>query len=105
MTDSGRYAAAFVVAVAVAGAAAQAPAPVAPAGAQLAIASPDDDAYLSGPVVLRAEVRPDDAASAVSFFVDGRQVCVVTKRPYECEYDAGPTVSAHTIRIVATLEA
>lgn len=80
---------------------AQAPAP----DAKLMILSPSENAYLSGPTVMRAAVVPIDAASAVSFFVDGRQVCVVTTVPYDCEWDAGRTVLAHQIRVVATLAA
>jgi len=78
-------------------------APTAPA--QLAIIVPADGAYVSGKTVLRAALDPVAAASAVSFFVDGRQLCVVTIPPLECEWDAGPTVAEHQIRVVATLAA
>ncbi len=71
----------------------------------LAIVAPSEDAYLSGPTLLRARMTPANAASAVTFFVDGRQVCALTREPFECEWDAGPSVSEHQIRAVATLAA
>jgi Ca-activated chloride channel homolog len=75
----------------------------APNTAQITILSPTADAYLSGPTLLRARVDPPSAAAAVSFFVDGRQVCVLVAAPYECDWDAGSTVSEHQVRAVATL--
>ena len=77
----------------------------APPPPQLTILSPADQAYVSGPTVLRAAVDPVDAASAIVFFVDGRQICVVTSAPFECEWDAGRSVAVHQMRIVATLVA
>jgi VWFA-related protein len=71
----------------------------------LAIVAPSEDAYLSGPTMLRARLTPANAASAVTFFVDGRQVCALTREPFECEWDAGPSVAEHQIRAVATLAA
>jgi VWFA-related protein len=74
-----------------------------PAQAKLTIVSPVDGAYASGVQMLRATLDPPTAASAVSFFVDGRQVCVVAAAPFECEWDAGRTVNEHQVRVVATL--
>jgi len=71
----------------------------------LSILAPAEDAYLSGPTTLRARVLPGNAASGVTFFVDGRQVCALTREPFECEWDAGLSVSEHQIRAVATLTA
>ena len=76
-----------------------------PPAAKLTILSPDADSYVSGPITLRATLDPLDAASAVIFFVDGRQICVVPAAPFECEWDAGRAISEHQIRIVATLTA
>ena len=76
-----------------------------PSAARLTILSPEPDSYLSGLVTLRAALDPPDAASAVIFFVDGRQMCVVPAAPFECRWDAGRTISEHQIRIVATLTA
>jgi Ca-activated chloride channel family protein len=80
-----------------AGARAQAP------ESRITILSPTADAYLSGPTLLRARVDPPSAAAAVSFFVDGRQVCVLTVPPYECDWDAGGAILEHQVRAVATL--
>jgi VWFA-related protein len=78
---------------------AQAPDP----NAQLVILSPGADAFLSGPTLLKARVEPDGRASSVVFFVDGRLVCTVAKPPYECDWDAGITVTEHQVRAVANL--
>ena len=74
-----------------------------PPAAQITILSPGPDAYVSGPTLLRAKIDPPDAASAVAFFVDGRQICVLTTTPWECDWDAGPSVAEHQVRAVATL--
>src|SRR5438128_550764 len=50
------------------------------------ILSPNDDAYLSGPTLLRARVDPPGAASSIVFYVDGRQVCELMKLPFECDW-------------------
>lgn len=70
---------------------------------KLTIVSPEDGAYVSGPTRLRAVVDPIDTVSAVLFFVDGRQTCVLTAPPFECEWDAGRSVTAHEVRAIATL--
>jgi VWFA-related protein len=72
---------------------------------KLAILFPADDTYLSGQTTLRATLEPADAASAVTFFVDGRQVCVVAAAPFECQWDAGRVIAERQVRIVATLKA
>ena len=72
---------------------------------QLKILSPGEDSYVSGPTPLRARVDPPDAAASVTFFVDGRQVCALTKPPFECDWDAGPAIGEHQVRAVATLVA
>jgi Ca-activated chloride channel homolog len=77
----------------------------APPSPQLTILSPTEGAYVSGETVLRAELTPAEAASAVVFFVDGRQLCVVPAAPFECDWDAGRTIVEHQIRVVATLAA
>jgi Ca-activated chloride channel family protein len=70
---------------------------------QLRILLPVDDSYLSGPTVLRAQIDPPEAASGVTFFVDGRQVCALTQAPFECDWDAGPAIAAHQVRAVGAL--
>jgi len=72
---------------------------------QIAIVAPENNSFVSGPTVLRVRIEPQDAANAVTFFADGRQVCLVNHPPFECEWDAGATISAHQIRAVAALAA
>jgi VWFA-related protein len=78
---------------------------VSPPAPKLTIVSPAPDAYLNGRTTIRAALDPSDAASAVSFFVDGRQTCVVSAAPFECGFDAGRTIAEHQVRVVATLVA
>jgi VWFA-related protein len=73
-------------------------------GPQLTIISPGDDAYLVGPTLLRAGVDPPEAVVALTFFVDGRQACALTRLPFECDWDAGPVIAEHQVRAVATLQ-
>jgi VWFA-related protein len=73
--------------------------------ASLVILSPGDGAYLTGPTLLRARVAPDGVTAGVTFFVDGRQVCTLTREPFECEWDAGPSIAEHQVRAVAALAA
>ena len=70
---------------------------------ELRILSPGNDAYLSGPTLLRARITPPNVTGGVTFFVDGRQVCALTREPFECEWDAGPSIAEHQVRAVATL--
>jgi VWFA-related protein len=76
-----------------------------PSEPALQIVTPTADTYLSGPITLRASLDPPEAASAVIFFVDGRQVCVVAAPPFECAWDAGRNIVERQIRVVATLAA
>ena len=69
------------------------------------ILSPGEEAYVTGPTLLRARIVPNGVAAGVTFFVDGRQVCVLTREPFECEWDAGPSIAEHQVRAVATLAA
>jgi len=71
---------------------------------RLAIVSPEATAYLSGPTLLRATLDPPDAAATLTFFVDGRQVCVVDAAPWQCEWDAGARIAEHQVRAVAALK-
>ena len=64
------------------------------------ILSPGEDSYVSGPTLLRARVEPAGAVAAVVFVADGRQVCVLTILPFECEWDAGPSLREHQVRLV-----
>jgi Ca-activated chloride channel family protein len=77
---------------------------VPPTGPGLRILSPGDDAYVVGPTLLRARVEPPEGVTALTFFVDGRQACALTRLPFECEWDAGPAIAEHQVRAVATLK-
>jgi Ca-activated chloride channel family protein len=71
----------------------------------VAIVSPRDGEYVSGPTVLRARVEPATRHPArVTFFANGRHVCTIERPPFECPWDAGPTVDEHEVRAVAWLE-
>jgi VWFA-related protein len=67
---------------------------------EVRITSPQPQAYVSGVIELSAEVVPLDGTSNVAFFADGRQICVDDAAPFLCEWDAGPQVQAHQIRVV-----
>jgi Ca-activated chloride channel family protein len=71
--------------------------------ATLQITSPTEGSFISGPITMRAELDPPTAATSVVFFADGRQLCTVSASPFECTWDAGPTIVAHQVRIVANL--
>ena len=78
------------------------PAPVVSPSSPVVISAPSPEAYVSGATMLRAAVDPSVTVQSVAFFVDGRQLCSATEPPFECEWDAGSTISAHLIRIVVT---
>jgi Ca-activated chloride channel homolog len=70
----------------------------------LEILSPAADAYISGTTVLRASLTPSDAASRIVFSVDGKQVCDAAAPPFECSWEAGSSIVAHQVRVVADLK-
>jgi VWFA-related protein len=77
-----------------------------PAAPVLRIASPTADAYVSGPVRLVAKVDPpalEKTIVQVVFFAAGKQVCTITRPPFECEWDAGDRIVEHQIRATALL--
>jgi len=79
-------------------------APPRAAAPAVAFVSPEDGAYLSGPVTLRVQLQPADTpVKSVSLFADGRLVCTVERMPYECQWDAGAKVVEHALRAVAVL--
>jgi VWFA-related protein len=72
----------------------------------LRFVSPTAETYLSGPVMLKVAIEPPGAESQVAdvtFFADGRQVCVVPAHQPQCAWDAGAQVAEHAIRAVARL--
>jgi VWFA-related protein len=66
------------------------------------INSPTVDTFASGATPLRVSLDPSVAVRNVTFFVDGRQFCSLNEPPFECDWDAGSTISAHLIRLVVT---
>jgi VWFA-related protein len=74
----------------------------------LRIVSPGEDAYVGGPVMLRALIDPPtrgDLLTQVNFFADGKLVCQIPQGPYECAWDAGPGIKEHHVRAVGLLKA
>ena len=72
----------------------------------LHISAPTEGTYASGPTRLVAIVEPARRAgevSQVTFFADGHQVCVVSKPPFQCDWDAGERLVEHQVRAVALL--
>ncbi len=70
----------------------------------LEILSPAADAYISGTTTLRASLKPATAAKRVLFYVGTRKVCEALAEPFECSWEAGDSIEAHQIRVVAELE-
>lgn len=71
--------------------------------AQVRLVSPAEGALITGATTLRAHVEPASLASSVSFFVDSRQICSLDKPPFDCEWDAGPQIAPHQVRLVVNL--
>jgi VWFA-related protein len=70
----------------------------------LLIEEPAPGRYVSGPVTLRARVEPDGVPLLrLTFTADGQPVCAREAPPWECAWDAGTDVAAHSIRAVAVL--
>jgi len=74
----------------------------------LRFVSPTDETYVSGPVVLSVAIDGGAGPSLVedvTFFADGRQVCVVPGTSLQCRWDAGQVLTTHALRAVARLKA
>jgi VWFA-related protein len=73
-------------------------------GPSLRIEEPTRGRYVSGLVTLRARVEPEDLpVMRLVFAADGHPVCAREAPPWECAWDAGTDVAAHSIRAVALL--
>jgi VWFA-related protein len=73
----------------------------------LRFVSPTVDTYLSGPVLLRVVIDGEGGTALVedvTFFADGRQVCVAPAASPQCRWDAGVELVAHALRAVARLK-
>jgi VWFA-related protein len=75
--------------------------------ATLRFVSPPPGAYVTGPVVLRVAIEGDGASAIedVTFFADGKQICVAPGARMQCDWDAGAKVDEHALRAVARLKA
>ena len=73
----------------------------------LRFTSPTDETYVSGPVLLKVAIEGEAGPSLVedvTFFADGRQVCVAPATRPQCGWDAGPELTTHALRAVARLK-
>jgi VWFA-related protein len=71
----------------------------------LKITSPAPDAVISGATRLEVTVTPPDIAATVqtmTFTVDGKLACTITKAPFVCNWDPGDVIRGHHVRVVAT---
>lgn len=69
---------------------------------RLEILDPTAESMVVGHTAIR--VQPDGSPAEVqglTFFVDGRLQCTVDVPPWICEFDAGTTVAARQVRVVA----
>jgi VWFA-related protein len=72
--------------------------------ASVVIEEPAPGRYVSGLVTLRARFEPAGLpVLRLVFSADGQPVCSREVSPWECSWDAGRGVSAHSIRAVALL--
>ncbi len=74
----------------------------------LRFVSPPSGSYVSGPLLLKVVHDGPGGGLAiidVTFFADGRQVCVAPGSRMECAWDAGSIIAEHALRAVATLRA
>ena len=70
----------------------------------LTIVDPAPGRYISGLQTLRVRLQPEGLAILrLTFAADGDPVCTRQAAPWECEWDAGQDVLAHSIRAVAVL--
>ncbi len=67
------------------------------------ILAPAEGAIVSGLTRLKAGVEPAHLASRVVFLVDGREICAITRQPFECEWDAGSVISERQVRVAVNL--
>ena len=77
------------------------------AAPKLEVTWPTDGAYVSGMVVIEAILVPlaaEGGIARMTFFADGVSVCVVTRRPYRCSWNAGAAVRPHQVRVVVDMK-
>jgi len=81
---------------------APAQAPVRPPSVE--ITAPRSGEYANGRIALHASIDPMGNVATVTFYIDGRQHCIVSEWPYECEWDAGERIVEHQIRVAVGLK-
>lgn len=84
-------------------AAALAVAPGAGAPPRLRILSPEAETVVSGPTRVEVELDPPADVQSVSIFVNGKLRCTPDRPPFACDWDAGPVLRGHHVRVVAVL--
>ena len=75
-------------------------------GPSVRITSPTEGTYVTGAARLTLVTQPLSAirnVDQVRWFADGRLVCTATRAPFSCDWDAGPGIAEHQIRVVALL--
>ena len=70
---------------------------------EVVILSPADGTYVSGRMIVSVGVQASGVRT-VLIYADGEQLCSLTNGPFDCEWDAGPLVNEHQIRVVASFE-
>jgi VWFA-related protein len=76
--------------------------------ATLRFVSPPPGSYVTGPLILKVAIEGEGGPGAiedVTFFADGKQICVAPGARMQCEWDAGSKVEEHALRAVARLKA
>jgi VWFA-related protein len=84
---------------------AQSPLPE-PLPLKLEVTSPLPSDHVTGAVTIAARLVPLAAERQIArmvFYADTALVCTVTRRPFTCLWNAGPTLRARQIRVVAEL--
>lgn len=73
---------------------------------QLQVISPVDGSYVSDRLMLEARILPRERRGEigdVTFYADGKPICrAADVQLPRCEWDAGPVIRPHLIRVVAT---
>jgi Ca-activated chloride channel homolog len=69
----------------------------------LRITAPSPDAIVSGAMDIQVVIEPEAPVESMVFSVNGRQVCTVERRPFQCSWDPGAALRGHHIRVVARL--
>ena len=74
---------------------------------KLEVVSPRESDYVTGSVAIEARLVPLAAERQIArmmFYADGTLVCTVTQRPFTCAWNAGTTIRARLVRVVAELQ-